>query len=119
MINGRGTNYLPLIEFADKLSQCTNNEITLLEAAALGKECDVLRKGRVSHTDIEYLISRQNGSNGASVEDLISDHAIFPEWLTKRSDFQQYYEELKGENGIPPNYVMEQILRTALNERKF
>jgi CRP-like cAMP-binding protein len=35
-----------------------------------------------------------------------------------RVDFQSHYEELKDVNGIPSNYLMENLLKTACEERR-
>ena len=146
-MNGRGTVTLPLKEFADNLNQFTNNDVTVSESNAIGKECDIFRKGVVSHTDIEYLVSKQqqkvqkvvkkiciprsNTTNqlvidsqlppitiNSAIQDLIFDHPIFPNWLTARPDFLEYYEELLGENGMPSNHIIETILKTKITERK-
>ena len=40
-------------------------------------------------------------------------HPVFPSWLTERSDFLAYYDELKGLDGMPRVSVVENIVRSA------
>lgn len=147
VLNTRGTNTLPVKEFAHNLNQFTNNEITISESNALSKECDVFHKGKISYTDIEYFLSKQKNqqidsgiclskykmnanplsdfdnqivsvNNKSAIQELINDHPVFPNWLTSRSDFSEYYMELLGENGVPTNAIIEGILKTKVTDRK-
>ena len=59
-----------------------------------------------------------NHDPNSTIAQLISEHPIFPRWLTERTDFQSHYEELKDVNGIPSNYIIECVLKMNCEERK-
>lgn len=57
-------------------------------------------------------------AEAAEVRELVAVNPCFPPWLTAREDFLQYYDELKGTNGMPSSSVIEAVLKRPPEERR-
>ena len=113
-LNPRGTDTLPVQEFAENMSIYCH--INLRDALALAKTFDVRRRQCVGAEDIAKFLSKQSGLT--NINSLLKDHPLFPEWLVTRGDFQNYFSEWAAEDGAPNTALLESALRLGPNKRK-
>lgn len=115
-LNPRDTRTLPVREFADNLSQFCR-EISFQEALALGISCcSEGRRYEIQARDIQNLISRE--VSNVSLESLLTDHPVFPNWLIQREDFQSHFTEWTSQSGIPSDYLVEIALQLRPEDRR-
>ena len=113
-LNPRGTETLPIQEFAENISiYCHMN---LRDALALGNRFDTKRRQCISAEDIRLVLSKKKGLT--SVNSLLKGHPLFPDWLVTRTDFQHYFNEWGAENGVPNTGLIEAALLLEPANRK-
>jgi CRP-like cAMP-binding protein len=115
-LNPRGTESLPVREFAENLSIYCHLE--LLDALALGRAFDSSKRQTVSADDIRKTLNRTKAKGLTTVNSLLKGHPLFPEWLVARSDFQLYFNEWAAENGVPNVALVEAALLLPPDKRK-
>lgn len=113
-LNPRGTETLPVQEFAENLAAYCNMD--LRDALTLSKTFDAKRKQAISAEDIRKFLSKQTGLT--TISSLLKGHPLFPDWLGSRSDFQGYFKEWGAEDGAPNTALVESALLLGPNNRK-
>ena len=115
-LNRRGMQKMSIREFGETLNEIMP-EISIECGTLLGKKIARINKtpDNVSCSGLVKIVD--NTPNVNSIEALLSDHPIFPQWLVARNDFQQLFIELNSENGCPSNYLVECTCRTPPESR--
>ncbi len=115
-LNRRGMKKMSVREFGETLNEIMP-EISIECGTILGKKIARVNK-TPDHVNYDGLVKILGSTpNINSIEALLSDHPIFPQWLVSRNDFQQLFIELNSENGCPSNYLVECTCRTASESR--
>jgi len=113
-LNPRGTESLPVQEFAENLAAYCNMNIR--DALILSKTFDTKQSQAISADDIRKFLSKQTGLT--TISSLLRGHPLFPDWLGSRSDFQSYFKEWGAQDGAPNTILVEAALLLGPNNRK-
>lgn len=117
LIDRRNTKSLPIKEFADNLTEI-DEEITFAEAISFCIRADKKKDKNIKLVTLKDItdIIKLEGKN-LTLEGLLQNHSIFPEWLTKRNDFQKYYD-IGHADGVSSMIIIEQTLKLDQDQRR-
>ena len=116
VLNPRGAATVPVPEFADNVSIYCNLDFD--DAIALGKWFDSQKRSEISIEDMKLMLSKQSTKSIRTISGMLEEHPLFPHWLIKRSDFQNYFAEWGSENGAPNIALVEAALELEPEQRK-
>ena len=106
-INRRGTETVPLKLFTENLAMYFHLNVKI--ASLVSKTFDIRNRGEISAEDIKGCLRRHH--HLSDIRGLLKDHPLFPNWLTSRPDFQNYFIEWTIENGAPNVALVEMALK--------
>ena len=106
-VNRRGTDTLPVKLFTENLALYFNLEID--QAKCISRLLDVQDREEISVEDIRKSLKKYTVKK--DIQDLLSDHPLFPSWLTSRPDFHEFFIDWTIENGAPNVALVEMALK--------
>ena len=77
---------------------------------------DINKLSEITAKDIRSLLVRK--MEHVSINALLHDHPLFPDWIVSRNDFQMYYNEWGATNGAPNTLLVEEALRISPDSRR-
>ena len=106
-LNRRNADSVPVKLFAENLAIYFNLDVN--QAASISKLFDVQEREQIGVEDIREALKKYSVKK--DIKGLLSDHPLFPKWLTSRPDFHEYFRDWTIENGAPNVALVEMALK--------